>query len=195
MLNVVIGEDGVLLKKPEMKIMGIETTRSSTPRVVRDALTDSISIIMNGTQDDIIGYIADFKKEFKTLKAEEISFPRSCNGLKEYHDPSTIYRKSTPIAVRGSLLYNHHLRRLKIDKKYPVINEGDKIKYCYLKKPNPLGENVLAFVSTIPAELDLQKYIDYDTQFEKAYLEPLKAILDCLGWQTEKTNSLESLFG
>lgn len=195
MLNVMIGEDGVLLKKPEMKIMGIETTRSSTPRVVRDALTESISIIMNGTQDDAIKYISDFKKRFKTLKAEDISSPRSCNGLKEYHDPSSIYRKSTPIAVRGSLLYNHHLRKHKIDKKYPVINEGDKIKFCYLKKPNPLGENVIAFVSAIPQELGLGKYIDYDLQFEKAYLEPLKAILDCIGWQTEKTNSLESLFG
>lgn len=195
MLNVLIGEDGVLLKTPEMKIMGIETTRSSTPRVVRDALTESISIIMNGTQEDAIQYIADFKKKFKTLKPEEISSPRSCNGLKEYHDPSSIYRKSTPIAVRGSLLYNHHLRKNGIDKKYPIINEGDKIKYCYLKKPNPIGENVISFVSTIPQEFLLSRYIDYDTQFEKAYLEPLKAILDVIGWQTEKTNSLESLFG
>jgi DNA polymerase elongation subunit (family B) len=194
MLNVLIGEDGVLLKTPEMKIMGIETTRSSTPRVVRDALTDSISIIMNGTQDEIIGYISDFKKRFKAQRAEDISFPRSCNGLKEYHDPSSIYRKSTPIAVRGSLMYNHHLRGNKIDKKYPVINEGDKIKFCYLKKPNPIGENVIAFVSTIPQEFGLTKYIDYDTQFDKAYLEPLKAILDCIGWQTEKTNTLDSLF-
>jgi len=195
MLNVFIGEDGVLLKTPEMKIMGIETSRSSTPRVVRDALTESISIIMNGTQDDIISYISDFKKRFKTLKPEDISSPRSCNGLKEYHDPVAIYRKSTPIAVRGSLLYNHHLRKLKIEKRYPVINEGDKIKFCYLKKPNPIGENVIAFVSTIPQELGLGKYIDYDTQFEKVYLDPLKAILDCLGWHTEKTNTLESLFG
>lgn len=195
MLNVFIGEDGVLLKTPEMKIMGIETTRSSTPRVVRDALTQSISIIMNGSQDDIIEYIADFKKRFKTLKPEEISSPRSCNGLKEYHDPTAIYRKSTPIAVRGSLLYNHHLRKLKIEKRYPVINEGDKIKFCYLKKPNPIGENVIAFVSIIPEEIGLGKYIDYDTQFEKVYLEPLKSILDCLGWHTEKTNTLESLFG
>lgn len=195
MLNVFIGEDGVLLKTPEMKIMGIETTRSSTPRVVRDALTESISLIMNGSEEDIINYIADFKKRFKTLKAEEISSPRSCNGLKEYHDPSSIYRKSTPIAVRGSLLYNHHLRKNGIDKKYPIINEGDKIKYIYLRKPNPIGENVISFVSTIPQEFLLSKYIDYDTQFDKVYLEPLKAILDVMGWQTEKTNSLESLFG
>ena len=194
MLNVMIGEDGVLLKTPEMKIMGIETTRSSTPRVVRDALTESISIIMNGTQDEIISYISDFKKRFKTQKAEDISFPRSCNGLKEYRDPSNIYRKSTPIAVRGSLVYNHHLRNNKIDKKYPIINEGDKIKFCYLKKPNPIGENVIAFMSTVPQEFGLSKYIDYDIQFEKAYLEPLKAILDCIGWQTEKTNTLDSLF-
>ena len=194
MLNVMIGEDGVVLKKPEMKIMGIETSRSSTPRVVRDALTDSISIIMNGTQEEIISYISDFKNKFKAQRPEDISYPRSCNGLKDYHDPTTIFRKSTPIAVRGSLVYNHHLRNKKMDKKYPIINEGDKIKFIYLKMPNPLGENVIAFMSSIPSEFGLAKYIDFNTQFDKSYLDPLKAILDCIGWQTEKTNTLDSLF-
>ena len=195
MLNVMIGEEGVLLKTPEMKIMGVETTRSSTPKVVRDALTESISLIMNGTQEDIIDYISRFRKKFKTMRIEDASFPRSCNGLKEYHDPTTIYKKSTPIAVRGSLLYNHYLRKNGIEKKYPLINEGDKIRFCYLRKPNPIGENVIAFVSTVPEELNLSKYFDHDMQFEKSYLEPIKAILDCIGWKTEKTNTLESLFG
>ena len=194
MLNVMIGEDGVVLKKPEMKIMGIETSRSSTPRVVRAALTDSISIIMNGTQEEIISYISDFKNKFKAQRPEDISYPRSCNGLKDYHDPTTIFRKSTPIAVRGSLVYNHHLRNKKMDKKYPIINEGDKIKFIYLKMPNPIGENVIAFMSRIPSEFGLDKYIDFNTQFDKSYLDPLKAILDCIGWQTEKTNTLDSLF-
>ena len=194
MLNVMIGEDGVVLKKPEMKIMGIETSRSSTPRVVRAALTDSISIIMNGTQEEIISYISDFKNKFKAQRPEDISYPRSCNGLKDYHDPTTIFRKSTPIAVRGSLVYNHHLRNKKMDKKYPIINEGDKIKFIYLKMPNPIGENVIAFMSSIPSEFGLAKYIDFNTQFDKSYLDPLKAILDCIGWQTEKTNTLDSLF-
>ena len=194
MLNICIGEDGYLLKEPEMKIMGIETARSSTPKMVRDALKESISIIMNGTQDDIISYVANFKKKFKQTAPEAIAFPRSCNGLKEYRDPTMIYRKSTPIAVRGSLVYNHHLREMKIHKKYPTINEGDKIKFIYLKIPNPLRENIISFVSIIPTELNVHKYIDYDLQFEKTYLDPLKAILDSIGWETEKRNTLDSLF-
>lgn len=105
-----------------------------------------------------------------------------------------IYRKSTPIAVRGSLVYNHHLREMKIHKKYPTINEGDKIKFIYLKIPNPLRENIISFVSIIPTELNVHKYIDYDLQFEKTYLDPLKAILDSIGWETEKRNTLDSLF-
>lgn len=194
MLNICIGEDGYLLKEPEMKIMGIETARSSTPKMVREALKASISIIMNGTQEDIITYIADFKKKFKQAAPEAIAFPRSCNGLKEYRDPTMIYRKSTPIAVRGSLVYNHHLREMKINKKYPTINEGDKIKFIYLKIPNPLRENIISFVSTIPVELGVDKYIDYNLQFEKTYLDPLKAILNSIGWQTEKRYTLDSLF-
>jgi hypothetical protein len=194
MLNVLIGEDGVLLSKPEMKIMGIETTRSSTPRVVRDALTESIEIIMNGTEEDIINKVSEFKKEFKKAEPESIAFPRSCNGLREYQDPTHIYKKATPIAVRGSLLYNYHLRKNGIDKKYPLINEGDKIKYLYVRKPNPFGENVLSFVGKIPDEFGIKRYIDYDLQFEKAFLDPLKNILDVIGWKTEKNYTLDSLF-
>ena len=194
MLNVLMGEDGVLLKTPEMKIMGIETTRSSTPRVVRDALTESIQIIMNGTEDDIIEKVASFKKEFKAAPAEAIAFPRSCNGLREYQDPTTIYKKSTPIAVRGSLLYNFHLRKHGIHRKYPLINEGDKIKYLYIRKPNPIGENVISFVGKIPEEFAIGRYIDFDLQFEKAFLDPLKNILDVIGWKTERNYTLDSLF-
>jgi len=194
MLNVLLGEDGVLLKTPEIKTVGVETVRSSTPRVVRDALIESISVIMNGTQDDMIQAIARHRKEFRKQRPEDIAFPRSCNGMKEYSDSSSIYKKSTPIAVRASLVYNHHLRRSGIDKKYPNINEGDKIKFVYLKSPNPLGENVIGFVSSIPKEWDLMRYINFDLQFEKAYLEPLKAILDSIGWETEKKHTLDSLF-
>ena len=78
--------------------------------------------------------------------------------------------------------------------KYSLINNGEKIKFCYLKKPNTLQENVISFIQDFPKELGLDKYVDYDLQFEKSFLEPLKIILESIGWSAEKTTNLESFF-
>lgn len=194
MLNVYMGEDNVLLDKPEMKIMGIETTKSSTPQVVREGLTKAIEIIMNGTETDLRKFVEEFQTSFNNLPPEAIAFPRGCNGVTEYSDSSRIYRKSTPIHVRGSLLYNHHLKTHKLTKKYELIKDGEKIKYVYLKEPNPIGEDVISFINTLPKELDLHRFIDYTSQFEKSFVEPLKIILDKINWKIKEQSSLESLF-
>ena len=76
----------------------------------------------------------------------------------------------------------------------PLIQNGEKIKFCYLKKPNIIHENIISFIQDFPHETNLAKYIDYDLQFEKAFLEPLKAILDAIGWSVEKTVTLEAFF-
>jgi DNA polymerase elongation subunit (family B) len=198
MLNVWDSE-GVRYKEVKLKIKGIETTRSSTPQIVRTKLKRAIDIIMNGDQEKLIDYVADFKKTFFSLPAEDVAFPRSVNGMKEYYDPSTIYRKSTPIAVKGALLHNHHIRKLKLEKKYKLITDGDKIKFVYLKAPNPVGgpsgkDQVITFLNSLPIELDLNRYIDYDMQFEKTFLDPLKNILGVIGWTVEKQNTLEDYF-
>jgi DNA polymerase elongation subunit (family B) len=198
MLNVWDSE-GVRYKEVKLKIKGIETTRSSTPQIVRTKLKKAIDIIMNGDQEKLIDYVADFKKTFFSLPAEDVAFPRSVNGMKEYYDPSTIYRKSTPIAVKGALLHNHHIRKLKLEKKYKLITDGDKIKFVYLKAPNPVGgpsgkDQVITFLNSLPIELDLNRYIDYDMQFEKTFLDPLKNILGVIGWTVEKQNTLEDYF-
>jgi DNA polymerase elongation subunit (family B) len=194
MLNVYMGEDNVLLDKPEMKIMGIETTKSSTPQVVREGLTKAIEIIMNGTETDLRKFVEEFQTSFNNLPPEVIAFPRGCNGVTEYSDSARIYRKSTPIHVRGSLLYNHHLKTHKLTKKYELIKDGEKIKYVYLKEPNPIGEDVISFINTLPKELDLHRFIDYTSQFEKSFVEPLKIILDKINWKIKEESSLESLF-
>jgi DNA polymerase elongation subunit (family B) len=194
MLNVYMGEDNVLLDKPEMKIMGIETTRSSTPQIVREGLTKAIEIIMNGTEQDLRKYVEEFRENFSKQPPEIVAFPRGCNGLTEYADGSKIYRKSTPIHVRGSLLYNHYLKTHKLTKKYELIKDGEKIKYLYLKEPNSIGEDVISFINTLPKELDLHRFIDYTSQFEKSFVEPLKIILDTIRWKIKEESSLESLF-
>jgi hypothetical protein len=137
---------------------------------------------------------ADFRNEFKQLPAEDISFPRGLNGLKEYSDNVTLYKKGTPIHVKGAILYNTKLKAMKLDKKYALIQEGEKIKFTYLKQPNPMKDTVISYPNRLPVEFGLQEFIDYDTQFNKAFLEPIKVILDCMNWSTEQQNSLESFF-
>jgi DNA polymerase elongation subunit (family B) len=192
-LNV-FNNEGVQYKEPKMKVMGLEMIKSSTPAAIREKMKKSIDIMINGTESDIHKFIDDFRSEFKQLPAEDISFPRGLNGLKEYSDNVTLYKKGTPIHVKGAILYNTKLKAMKLDKKYPLIQEGEKIKFTYLKQPNPMKDTVISYPNRLPVEFGLQEFIDYDTQFNKAFLEPIKVILDCMNWSTEQQNSLESFF-
>ena len=186
--------EGVRYKEPKMKIMGLETQRSSTPAYFKDKLLKAYKIMIEGNNDDMIDYISQIKSDTKKQSYLDIAFPRGCNNLDTYRSFSEIYKKGTPIAVRGSLLYNHYLKQHRITNKFPLIQEGEKIKFIYLKTPNPIGENIISFFNTIPKEFGLDRYIDYTKQFEKSFLEPLKNVLDCIGWKHERTGSLSSFF-
>jgi DNA polymerase elongation subunit (family B) len=190
----VYNNEGVQYKEPDLKVMGLEMVKSSTPQVVREKMKESIRIMISGTESDMHKFIADFREEFKNLNPEDVSFPRGMNGLREYSDSVTLYKKGTPIHVKGAIIYNHMLNQMNLTKKYPLIQEGEKIKFSYLKLPNPFKETVISYPSRLPKEFDISKYIDYDTQFEKTFLEPLRVILGCIGWFTEKRSSLESFF-
>lgn len=194
MLNVYMGEDNVLLSTPETKIMGIEVVRSSTPQCVRTTLKKCIEIILNKNEDELIRYVKDFREKFSKLPIEEIAFPRSCNDIQKYYDSSNIFKKSTPIAVKGALIYNNMLKNKKLTKKYSLIKDGEKVKFIYLKEPNTASSKVISFLTVLPTEFGLHNSIDIDMQFEKSFLEPLKVITNCIGWQIEKRASLESLF-
>ena len=199
MLNVHDSE-GIRYDTPKLKIMGIETTRSSTPQIARSALKETIALILTGTEPELQAKVEEIRQEFMVAAPEEIAFPRSCNGLAKYSNKSTIYEKGTPIAVKGSLLFNHYLKKHKLTKKYETINEGEKIKFIYLKSPNPFGgidgkDHVISFVSTLPKEFDIIDFIDYEKQFEKSFLDPLRNILDVVEWDYEKRASLEDFFG
>ncbi len=189
-LNVYDNE-GVEYATPEIKVMGLEVRKSSTPGAVREKLTDAIDIIINGDNDKLIKFIEQTRLEFKTLPVEDIAFPRSVNNLSQYWSSSTIYSKGTPMHVRASLLYNYIIKESGLDKELATIREGEKIKFVYLREPNPIRENVIAFPLTLSKKLDLHDYIDYNMQFEKSFLEPLKAILDVIGWSTKKIRTLK----
>jgi len=193
MLNV-LDEEGIRLANPKLKLMGIEAVKSSTPQVCRGKIKEAITTIMSKEQTDLHKLIADFRKEFFELPAEAIAFPRSCNNLRKYRSASDIFIKGTPIHVKGALIYNHKIEEMKLHNKYPLIQEGDKIKFIKLKQANPFKFDVISYISTLPNEFKLQPYIDYEVQFEKTFLDPMRFILDAVGWKPEPVASLESFF-
>jgi len=186
--------EGVQYSEPKLKMMGIEAVKSSTPAPCRKMIKDGLKLMMSGTEDEVIEFIDECRKKFRTLPPESIAFPRTASDVQKYHSPASIYQKGTPIHVRGALLFNHYVKQEKLSNKYSLIQNGEKIKFLYLKKPNNIHENVISFIQDFPKELKLDKYIDYDLQFEKSFVEPLKAILDAIGWSVEKTVNLESFF-
>jgi DNA polymerase elongation subunit (family B) len=186
--------EGVRYEEPKLKMMGIEAVKSSTPAPCRKMIKDALKLMMSGTEDEVIKFIENARKDFKKLPPEQIAFPRSVSNVDKYKSASNIYSKGTPIHVRGSLLFNFYVKKQNLTNKYSVIQNGEKIKFCYLKKPNIIHENVISFIQEFPKELGIEKYIDYDLQFEKAFVEPLKIILDAIGWQVEKTINLDSFF-
>jgi len=186
--------EGVRYKEPKLKMMGIEAVKSSTPAPCRQMIKDALKLMMSGSENDVINFIDKSRREFKNLSPQNIAFPRTASDVQKYSSSSNIYAPKTPIHVRGALLFNHYIKQKNLTHKYSLINNGEKVKFIFLKKPNTIHENVISFIQDFPKELGLDKYIDYDLQFEKAFLDPLKAILDAIGWSVEKTVNLESFF-
>jgi len=192
-LNVYDNE-GVRYATAQLKIMGIEAIKSSTPEACRETMRALFKTIMTGDKIKVQREIAEFRTHFNTLRPADIAFPRSVSDVEKFMSNSSIYVKGAPINSRAAILYNYHIKRLGLDHKYELIKSGEKIKYIMLKVPNPIRENVIAFIDQLPPELGLDSYIDHDLQFEKAFLDPLKIILDSIGWSIEERVTLESFF-
>ena len=188
----------VQYKEAQLKIMGIEAVKSSTPAPCREKIKQGLKIIMNGTEKEINTFIQEFRTEFMSLPPEEIAYPRSVNGLSKFSDTSQLFAKGAPIHCKGAILYNHLVKKNKLGNKYPYIQEGDKIKFINMKQPNIYQCSAISFMTKLPKELDLHKSIDYDVQFEKSFIEPLNFILTKINWLVDRSygtqGSLEDFF-
>lgn len=187
----VMDSEGTRYENPHLKIMGLETARSSTPKFCREKLTEAIRIILTESEEDIQAYIKTIKDQFYALAPEEMAFPRGVRGLDKWSDADKMPIKSCPINVRGSLYYNKFILDNKLGTKYISIRNGDKIKFIYLKEPNPIGSNVISFIGKLPDEIDWSQYIDYQKMYSKTFYEPLKNLLDKIGWDDKKRNTFE----
>ena len=193
-LNV-YNSEGVVYDPPKLKVQGMEIVRSSTPASVRSALKESVGIVLTQDEATLKEFVRQLEEKWHKLPHPQIAFPRTVNNVGQYSDSNSIFKKGTPIHVRGALMYNKLIRDKNLDKKYQLILEGDKIKFLYLKEPNPLNTNVITFQASIPPEFDIDKYIDYEKMFEKAFLEPLNSLMQCVNWQIKEQATLEGLFG
>ena len=185
--------EGVQYDKPKLKISGIEAVRSSTPHACRENIKKAFEIVMNGTQKDLINFVEEFRTKFMSLPFEDVAFPRGVKGLEKYGNAATIYIKGTPIHVKGALIFNN-LLKLKSIRHVPPIQNGDKIRFAYLKVPNPVNDTVIATPDELPDEFGLDKYIDREMQFDKSFLEPIRSITSVIGWEAEQRATLESFF-
>lgn len=187
--------EGVQYAEPKLKIQGIEAIKSSTPQVVREKFKEIFRVIVEGTESDTQGYIRDFRSHFKTLPPEEVSFPRGISNLTKWQDRKTVFKKGTPIHVRGALCYNNAIAEKNLERQYEFVKQGERVKFIYLKMPNILKQNVVAYPLNLPRELGLHKHVDYDLMFDKTFLDPLIPILDAVGWEAEPQTTLEDFFG
>ena len=191
--------EGVRYAEPQLKIMGIEAVKSSTPGPCREKIKEVLKVIVNEDSVAVNNFIQEFRKEFMSLPVENIAFPRSVNGLRKWSDSNGIFKKKCPMHIKGALIYNYLLKKLNLTKKYPLILEGEKIKYLLLKTPNKVQANVISFLSVLPKEFELHDFIDIDLQFEKSYVDPLQFIMEAIGWEIDRSygtqRTLEALFG
>jgi DNA polymerase elongation subunit (family B) len=186
--------EGVQYAKPKLKVMGVEAVKSSTPQICRDKFQQIFSVILNDGEQATQRFLKEFKRQFSSLPPEQVSFPRGISDLDKWEDRKEIYKKACPIHVRGALLFNHYVKELNLDKTYELVKNGEKIKFCYLKTPNPIKENVISYSLNLPKELDLHRYIDYDKMYEKSFVEPIRNILEELNWDVEPKATLEDFF-
>ena len=194
-LNVYDSE-GERYTEPKMKMMGVEAVRSTTPEHAKKAIIDSFRIILNEDEKTLQNYVSEFRSTFNSLPLDEIGRISGVAGIEKYDRGNGAVADHCPIHVKAAITYNHMLTKKKLTNKYERIRSGDKLRYLNLVEPNPYNNSpVMAIVKPMPQEFgDVGKYVDYDEQFKKTYLNAVTSITDVIDWKPEKTATLEDFF-
>ena len=187
----VVEEDRVRLAKPKIVAKGLESARSSTPAVLRTAFLEAIEIGFSEDAAALRRFVSDRRLWFSGLYPEDIASPSGVTDVDKYVRPEWTYASGTPIHVRAAILHNRLVEQMGLTDQVEFIRSGDKMKYVYLRLPNPIMENVIGFVDVLPAEFGLHEHVDYDTQFEKKLLTPLETLYRSCGWNVRDDATLE----
>jgi len=190
----VLDNEGVRYKIPKLAITGVEAIKSSTPKIIRQSLKDSLQIILEKSETEVRDFMDQAKLMFMNATPEQIAFPRSVSDIEKYLDKKSLYKKGVPINSRAAILFNHYVDKHGLERRYMKINSGDKMLFVYLRLPNPIRENVIGFVDKLPEEFGLHDYIDYNLQFEKTFLSVLNPIFEKIGWSVGNETDLSDFF-
>jgi len=138
----------------------------------------------------------DKKEERENKKRKEPTIFGQLDGTTVAYG---LFASGAPIHVKGAILYNHLIEKKNLSSKFPYIQEGEKIRFVHMQEPNIYQSSAFSFVTKLPRELDIIDKIDYDTQYEKSFVEPLRFISEKIGWRIDNSygtqGSLEDFFG
>lgn len=185
--------EGTRYKTPKMKIMGIETQQSSTPKACQVALTESIRLILQEGESSLQDYYKEFEQQHKTLGYMNIAGTKSANNIQKYNVNGFPGLKC-PNQIRGVLAY----KRAIAGTTAPDVQEGEKVMILPLKDGNPFGDKVIAWTSGIELPIEIReevlRWIDYQDLFYKTYQKPLASICESSGMNYEHQSTLSDLF-
>lgn len=188
--------EGTRFEKPKVKIMGMETQRSSTPHAVKIFLKEAIRLILQEGEEALHDHYKKFEEEFKKLDYREIARVSTANNISKWDDGRGYPILKTPNHIKGVLFFNRHTKGM--DGITPVM-EGEKVMVLPLKDKNPFSSDCISWQSgtRLPASIehDILKWVDFGSMFDGYVISPLKMMTDACKIDYEKRASLNDLFG
>jgi DNA polymerase elongation subunit (family B) len=192
-LNV-LDNEGVRYENGNLKIMGLEAVKSSTPAMCRDWLKKIYPIFLHGDQKTLQDEVTRLREFHSSLKPHETGFNRGVSEVERHDAGNGQVGKGAPINSRAAVVYNHAIKKNGLDNKYPLIQDGDKMHFIMLKTPNPISSNVIGWSDDWPTELGLDKFVDRDGMFSKTFQDAIEPIAKVMGWDVVEKPRLDWMF-
>jgi len=181
-----VAEEEKIFDIPKTKVTGVEINKSDLCTYSRKKIKELADLMFEGDQPDKLKMLTFIRKcynEFKKQPIEDISTPKGVSNYDKYEipliQPMTFITK-TPMANRSSIIYNFIIESKKLP--YVKISNGTKIKYIYVKDRNVYSTQVIGFVGNYPKEFRDMFQIDYETQFQKQFLNIAQRFFDTLNF-------------